>query len=131
MNQYNLYMRPVRIAYNYPQKNNGEYKTVSASFEVSNENIFRVVGEPNAIDCVCDAMKLVLIEKKEKQISERMIKLFDDLDEYDEFVNNTIIFLFKNGIEETKNDFVGSLERIDKDSFELSERFRKIYYDRD
>ena len=104
---------------------------MSASFEVSNENIFRVVGEPNAIDCVCDAMKLVLIEKKEKQISERMIKLFDDLDEYDEFVNNTIIFLFKNGIEETKNDFVGSLERIDKDSFELSERFRKIYYDRD
>ena len=120
-------MRETKIRYIYPQKKKIGYKPKKAFFVVSDDNIEKIVGEPNPIDCICDAMKLVIMERYDgKVFHEEISSFFGEIDSYDDFVNKTIIELFA---QEDRRHFMP--KTITKEilfrSSNLVNRFRDIY----
>ena len=123
-------MTVLRINYYYPsKKEHRRYSIIKDEIFVTEENIIEFVSEPNIIDQVCDAMKLVLFEKySNKELGQDVISFFRDLDKFNDLANKHIIYLFAEGKSyETKDiDYLG-YTYIESESLRLAFIFKDIW----
>ena len=120
-------MRALRINYYYPYKKHRRYSIIQDEIFVTEENIIEFVSEPNVIDQVCDAMKLVLFEKySNTELGQDVISFFRDLDKFNDLANKHIIYLFAEGQKfETKD--IDYIEYIEYESFNLAVVFKNLW----
>ncbi len=125
-------MEPIKITYCYPDRTKEGREPGESSFIVSDSNIETIIGESNPIDCVCDTMKLVIMEKCDrKKLNEQTVSFFRDLNSFADFVNRTIINIFtqENELRYSSVEVNNILKEINSESAKLADSFFDVYND--
>ena len=121
-------MSRLNISLYYPIWLDGNYHATPDSFCVDEENYLDVISEPNPIDCLCETMQLVLIDKlKEKKILPgEVIRFNKKANKLKNYFNKQIIEMFA---EDSKKDCSADLviAKIENDSRDISEDFIKLF----
>lgn len=121
-------MEPIEVVFAYPDRTKEGRQIEKTSFAVTDDNVETIIGEANPIDCVCDAMKLVIMEKCERQVlDEGTISFFKDLDLFVDFANGMIISYFTEENERKFYPIKQRLEMVLNRSTELANNFYDVY----
>ncbi len=123
-----MIMSRLNISFSYPIWMDGNYHAMSDSFYVDEENYLDVISEPNPIDCLCETMQLVLIDKlkEKKTLPGEVIRFNKKANKLKNYFNKQIIEMFA---EDSKKDCSADLviAKIENDSRDISEDFIKLF----
>ena len=88
------------IKYFYPRRTDGVFVKEFDYMRLPNNNYEKFLTSLNKIDCVCETMKLVLVDYFSKRdIGEESIGLIDEIDNFENYVYQSICDCFNEDAE--------------------------------
>ena len=125
---------PLKIEFYYPNLEGKVYSPELYPCEMSTENMFETLQEPNPLDYAYETMKLLIMERYEDRPIEKASRLFARIDVFENEFYDFLVYVFNR--EHFKRD--GSWENskwhsidegfeyIKKESFLIVKRFIQI-----